>query len=585
MSGAAAMSLAVNSINAIIAAQGVSGDLAFTPGSVIAARVLSVSPDNQVRIAIGNHAIDVQSQVPLQAGQTLQLAVSQTSDGIRLAVIPVQAQPSQAQAPQTGSASFDSVTLAPGAPVNLATTLAATGIQLTALEATAVSAAAQSAVTQQASLATLFANLGAITSLQGLPMPLQQAVAQLLAQRPPLDTKLSGDEVKSAFQNSGLFLEASLASASTTGALPQGVMPDMKAALIVLRQALAATLANAGATKGAPLATITTPGLPTSPTPLSANGAGNAVPELPATTATLVPTITPATVAQGTAQQQAAVSGAGDPVDPAAAQPQAGSTIAGSPDTAAHVAVKGAELPGLQQSLQGDTKPVAMAPPIMLDDGTLLDLPPLTRPQGATLAANAMVGRSNVPPPPMRGALPTPQPMTAPTLAAHASLTATVQHLLVDTDAALARQTLLQVASLPDSANAPAARLDQAAPRWNFEIPFAIPNGTAVAQFEISRDGGHGNEAEARHVWRARFSLDIEPAGPVHAMISLTGDKTSVRIWAERAATALQLQAGSAQLSQALVRANLQPGDIVIREGAPVQPAPAAAGHFLDRAL
>jgi hypothetical protein len=56
-------------------------------------------------------------------------------------------------------------------------------------------------------------------------------------------------------------------------------------------------------------------------------------------------------------------------------------------------------------------------------------------------------------------------------------------------------------------------------------------------------------------------------------------------MWAERAVTARQLQDGSAQLSQALVRANLKPGDIVIREGAPVQPAPALAGHFLDRAL
>jgi hypothetical protein len=34
-----------------------------------------------------------------------------------------------------------------------------------------------------------------------------------------------------------------------------------------------------------------------------------------------------------------------------------------------------------------------------------------------------------------------------------------------------------------------------------------------------------------------------------------------------------------------MVRADLKPGDIVIQDGAPVQPAPAAAGHFLDRAL
>ena len=79
--------------------------------------------------------------------------------------------------------------------------------------------------------------------------------------------------------------------------------------------------------------------------------------------------------------------------------------------------------------------------------------------------------------------------------------------------------------------------------------------------------------------------LDVEPAGPVHALVSLAGDKASVRIWAERPVTAQQLRAGTLQLSQALVRAELTPGDIVIQDGAPVQAAPAAAGHFLDRAL
>jgi hypothetical protein len=38
-------------------------------------------------------------------------------------------------------------------------------------------------------------------------------------------------------------------------------------------------------------------------------------------------------------------------------------------------------------------------------------------------------------------------------------------------------------------------------------------------------------------------------------------------------------------LSQALSRAELLPGDIVIKHGMPPQPAPARAGHFLDRAL
>jgi hypothetical protein len=56
-------------------------------------------------------------------------------------------------------------------------------------------------------------------------------------------------------------------------------------------------------------------------------------------------------------------------------------------------------------------------------------------------------------------------------------------------------------------------------------------------------------------------------------------------MWAERPETASQLRAGASELSQALTQAELTPGDIVIREGAPPQPAPAKAGHFLDRAL
>jgi Flagellar hook-length control protein FliK len=58
-----------------------------------------------------------------------------------------------------------------------------------------------------------------------------------------------------------------------------------------------------------------------------------------------------------------------------------------------------------------------------------------------------------------------------------------------------------------------------------------------------------------------------------------------VRMWAERPATADQLRAGVSQLNQALSRAELRPGEIVIRDGAPAPSAAARAGHFLDRAL
>jgi Flagellar hook-length control protein FliK len=194
---------------------------------------------------------------------------------------------------------------------------------------------------------------------------------------------------------------------------------------------------------------------------------------------------------------------------------------------------------------------------------------------------------TNTPAPPFRGALPSAQPVASTSISPDTPLAPAAHHLLADTDAAIARHTLLQVASLPDRIDALPQPIqnDPTGPRWNFEIPFATPQGTAMAQFEISRDGGGSDTDAAKKVWRARFTLDVEPTGAVHALVALVGDKTSVRMWAERPATAEKLRAGSAELSRALARAELKPGDIVVRDGTPPQPQTASAGHFLDRAL
>jgi hypothetical protein len=563
------MVLGVTPVSPFVAVKGVQGDIGFRSGSVVTARVVKILPDNQVRIAIGNVSIDISSEVPLQAGQTLQLAVSQTADGVRLAVVTAQtASTSQAGTPH------DSVTLAPEAQLTLANILTTAKVTLTAPEAAAVSTAAQVAATQQAGLATLFANLGDAASLSNLPLPLQQAVANLLAQRPPLDQNVTGDEMKAAFHNSGLFLEASLAK----GVAPSAAMPDMKAALIVFRQLLSNSLGGDVESNGAAAFVATSQqGMPA---PLGVNVTTGAQ---PAAAATLVPSILPEMLAPDDVLQQAGLFAVEDFVD-FTGKAQIMSPPATSPEMAARVAASGATISQLQEALQAPHL-AGNGLDAVLDDAALLNLlspkgkPGLSAPQDLLI-------RSSVPPPPLRGALPTAQPMLPSTLPPNAPLSVTLHHLLADTDAAIARQTLLQVASLPDRADAASPRLDATAPRWNFEIPFAMPHGTAVAQFEISRDGGGDSEAEAaQRVWRARFSLDVEPAGPVHALVSLSGDKTSVRIWAERANTAQQLRDGSAQLSQALARAELQPGDIVIQDGAPLQAAAAAAGHFLDRAL
>jgi hypothetical protein len=255
-------------------------------------------------------------------------------------------------------------------------------------------------------------------------------------------------------------------------------------------------------------------------------------------------------------------------------------------DAGTRAATTGAILNLLQEALQAVPQKAGSAIKPVLDEDALLEpLPPANEPQRGSRNDDVATARTITPPPPFRGALPSAQPAVPPSLTPDMPLAATVHHLLDDADAAIARQTLLQVASLPDRADIAGPRTDPAAPRWNFEIPFATLAGTAIAQFEISRDGTGSASDAAKRVWRARFSLDVEPAGPIHALISLSGDKTSVRMWAERPATATRLRAGASQLSQALSRAELQPGDIVIRDGAPPQSSPAPAGHFLDRAL
>jgi Flagellar hook-length control protein FliK len=565
------MPISVNPTVPVITAQGAVSGVVLQPGTVINAQVLKILADNLVQIAIANLSIDVLSEIPLQAGQNLQLAVSQTQDGIRLAVV------GQGAAAATGAAPADTITLAPGAtvaptlaspanagavtspPVSAASPINA----LTPLERSAVSAAVQTAVTQQGSLAPLFANLGVVASTGGLPPALQQAVAQVLAQRSSLDQNLTGSDVKNAFESSGLFLEASLASGSASTA---SGLPDLKAALIVLRQTLLSSLGTADS----PVTTATgtpQPALPQSAVPgVPGTAASNevAMPHATAVATTSAPSLSPQIEA------------------PESFSPQIVSSAA-LLEAGGHAATAGAALNLLQEVLQGN-----------LQGNLQGSLPKDLREIGSPSLALAMPndGRNdditvhtNTPPPPFRGAQPSAQPVAVPSIAPGAPLATSARHLLDDTDAAIARQTLLQVASLPGQADTTVSRLDPTAPRWNFEIPFVTPQGTAVAQFEISRDGS-GNELEAaRRAWRARFSLDVEPAGPVHVMVSLSGERTSVRMWAERLATAEQLQAGASQLSQALTRAELLPGDIVIRVGVPVQSASAPAGHFLDRAL
>ncbi|WFU38162.1 flagellar hook-length control protein FliK [Bradyrhizobium sp. CB82] len=520
-------------------------ELVLQAGSVVDAKVISVIADNLVRIAIANLSIDVMSEVALSPGQNLQLAVSQNDGTVRLAIVN-----------GASGAATDQVTLTPGAlALTDAPTLAPSATAgrnlLTPLEQIAVSVASTEAVTKQGSQAPLFANLASVVA-SDLPAGLKQAVLDVLAQQTPLSPQLDGGDIESAFQKSGLFLEASLSS----GLAPaSGSIPDLKAALLVLRQTLAA----------------------------SSGALETTVPQV-AAPATALPAA-PAAVAQAvTSLEQIA----GEALQAPPLSPEAGPRQTLQVPHGANIAAA-----ALAEAVTEGPLPRTMSPGVALSllQEAVQELPramgaAFTTPKAAVPDAHSLdtMPRAATAPPPFRGALPSPQAIATTSLASDAPLSQTVHRLLDDTDAAIARQTLLQVASLPDRVDASGHPVDPSVPQWSFEIPFATPQGTAMAQFEISRDSGGSGADPAKKAWRARFSLNVEPAGPVHALITLNGDKTFVRMWAERPITAQQLREGAGELSQALAKADLKPGDIVIRDGTPPQPQPARAGHFLDRA-
>jgi len=172
-----------------------------------------------------------------------------------------------------------------------------------------------------------------------------------------------------------------------------------------------------------------------------------------------------------------------------------------------------------------------------------------------------------------------------------APLASLAHRLLDDTDAAIARQTLLQVASLPIAPTPPGARIDPSMPRWNFEVPFATPawDGDGGRSSKFRAMGRRATKVEAGSACGGPGSRsDVEPAGPFGARADQLFRRAHVGTVCgggaagDRRAIA-PMKRGRTRPGPG--QAELQPGDIVIREGAPPQPSPAKAGHFLDRAL
>jgi len=149
-----------------------------------------------------------------------------------------------------------------------------------------------------------------------------------------------------------------------------------------------------------------------------------------------------------------------------------------------------------------------------------------------------------------------------------------MHHLERATSGAIARQELFQLASLPDAPRADGETQVRTS-SWLFEVPMATPQGAAVAQFEIEKDGSSAASLREGPVWRTRFSVDVEPLGLVHALLVLAGGKTTVTLWAERRETVTRLSKAQAELAGTL------DAEVAVYPGQPLMPR-AASGRFVD---
>jgi len=471
------------------------------------------------------------------------------------------------------------------------------------------------AAPRQGGLASLMADAEGMLAQNGsvLPANVKAALQDVLATRLAGQGAVDATKLQAAVKQSGAFLESALAKG-------QPVQGDLKAALLGLRQSLQTWLGVQSA--DAAVKTASLPNLTA-----SAAAPGPALPQaqqavMPATqplapAATLPPHISPAASAASTPLRDAALRLLVETdamIERPIAQPLATTDTPLKANLEAMLARKDSPLPqAVREAIQTVLGQRPAAPPHgdALKSQTALPPASLTGEANAVPAGGdmkiALLGLrqalqnwlapktdiplpqpqaaspqpAHAPPPPLRSGPTVPQPPVRAAGLDMLPLRDAGLRLLAETDAALARNTMLQIASLPDDPSAP--RSAENAQRLVLDIPLVTPQGTAIVQLRIERDQKRSGRDRKAPVWQATFSIDVEPIGPVHARVAMVGDTANVALFAERPDSAAALRANSALLAAGLAEAAVEPGDILCATGAPAAPA-AAPGLFVDRA-
>jgi hypothetical protein len=209
---------------------------AWTTGQILEATVVRQALDGTVTLRIGNQEVQARSGLALAADQPLTVQVAQSGTQTVLRVLNV-----STTAPSPDPA-------------------AARAANTQSPELATLAQAWRQVLPRDGDLAPLLARFTALPSTPGgaetaaLPAPLAQALRQLNARLPALETLFTAAGLKRAVGDSGIFLESHLAQAAARGEAP-AVANDFKAGLLVLVRELqtqAGMPAQSGAASGTP---------------------------------------------------------------------------------------------------------------------------------------------------------------------------------------------------------------------------------------------------------------------------------------------------------------------------------------------
>ncbi len=397
-----------------------------------------------------------------------------------------------------------------------------------ALQESATAMAVRMLLPRHGPTTPLLASLSQLTAIPGAPLPrvVDRIARALVRSLPDVAALTTPAGVRTAIQHTGTFLEHRLALAAGTGSsVAVSFDSDFKVNLLRLLQQVRDW-----------------PGGDQSTAP-----AGQRPESRPAASGPAAPATQPSS--PGLTDNR-----------PATKSPTA--ATANTPGTPAGAASAQSSPAAQPRTLQRAVEAAATALPPRATATSSSVAPPATS-AGTALPATGPAAGTVGPAPPFAGVVPTPQPPVQATI----DLLNRFGHLRLDllqqTEAALARIHLNQLASLPREAE---HRLVE----WLFDIPVRRGDTIDLWSARVYRDADDESQQRDRPTvqWHVQLAFDLPGLGPMQAQISLQGETVATRFWATEANTLPLLREHLHELRRGLLVAGLEVGDIDCQQGA-----------------